>query len=139
MAARVEHLFEVLDRLIAIRNECSSQIFAECGLSEMTAKQVAYLKAIDGHRAMTFSRLAEITRNSKPTVTEMVNRFVRMECVYRERCPGDGRIAYIRLTEKGRLIAEAEQNALLRMIERMAQTLDDAELDLLVEILGKVR
>ena len=139
MAARVEHLFEVLDRLIAIRNECSSQIFAECDLGEMTVKQIAYLRAIDGHADVTFSRLAEITGTSKPTVTEMVNKFVRMECVYRERCPGDGRIAYIRLTEKGRMIAEAEQNALSRMIERMTQTLDDAEIDLLVKILGKVR
>ena len=49
MAARVEHLFEVLDRLIAIRNECSSQIFAECDVGEMTVKQIAYLRAIDGH------------------------------------------------------------------------------------------
>jgi len=139
MAARVEHLFEVLDRLIAIRNECSCQIFAECGLTDMTVKQIAYLRAIDGHADVTFSRLAEMTGTSKPTVTEMVNKFVRMECVYRERCPDDGRIAYIRLTEKGRIVAEAEQNALNRMIERMLQTLDEDEIDLLVRILGKIR
>ncbi|MDV2481907.1 winged helix-turn-helix transcriptional regulator [Methanoculleus sp. Wushi-C6] len=139
MAARVEHLFEVFDRLIAIRNECSSQIFVECGLAEMTVKQIAYLKAIDGHADVTFSRLAEITGTSKPTVTETINKFVRMECVYRERCPDDGRVAYIRLTEKGRMVAEAERNALSRMVERMVQTLDEDEIDLLVGILGKVR
>ena len=59
MAARVEHLFEVLDRLIAIRNECSSQIFAECGLADITVKKIAYLRTIDGHADVTFSRLAE--------------------------------------------------------------------------------
>ncbi|MCK8517415.1 MarR family winged helix-turn-helix transcriptional regulator [Methanoculleus sp. 7T] len=139
MAARVEHLFEVFDRLIAIRNECSNEIFAECGLGEMTVKQIAYLKTIHEHRDITFSGLAEVTGTSKPTVTEMVNKFVRMECVYRERCPDDGRIAYIRLTEKGRMMAEAERNSLSRMIERIVQTLDDDEIDLLVEILGKVR
>ena len=139
MAARVECLVEVFDRLFAIRNECSCEIISECGLSEMTAKQVAYLKAIDGHGDLTFSRLAEITRNSKPTVTEMVNRFVRMECAYRQKSPDDGRIAYIRLTEKGRMLANAEQNALHRMVERMMRTLDEREVDLLVEILRKVR
>ena len=138
MPAREEHLFEVFDRLIAIKNECSSAIFSECGLADMTVKQIAYLKAIDEHGDVTFSRLAEITRNSKPTITEMINRFVRMECAYRQRSPDDGRIMYIRLTEKGRMIANADQNALNRMIERMVRTLDENEVDLLVEILKKV-
>lgn len=138
MTARVECLVEVFDRLFAIRNECSCEIISECGLSEMTAKQVAYLKVIDGHRDMTFSRLAEITRNSKPTVTEMVDRFTRMECAFRQKCPDDGRVTYIRLTAKGRMLANAEQNALHRMVERMVRTLDENEVDLLVEILKKV-
>ena len=139
MAARVEHLVEVFDRLIAIKNECSDEIFSECGLADMTVKQIAYLKVIDEHGDVTFSRLAEITRTSKPTVTEMVNRFVRMECAYRQKSPEDGRVVYIRLTEKGRMIANAEQNALNRMIERMVRALDENEVDLLLEILRKVR
>ena len=87
----------------------------------MTVKQIAYLKTIDEQGDVTFSRLAEITRNSKPTITEMINKFVRMECVYREPCPDDGRIMYIRLTEKGQKIAQAEQAALRRVIERMME------------------
>jgi DNA-binding MarR family transcriptional regulator len=138
MPARVEHLFEVFDRLIAIKNECSSEIFSECGLADVTVKQIAYLKAINEHHDVTFSRLAEITRNSKPTITEMVNRFVRMECAYRQRSPDDGRIVYIRLTEKGRMMANAEQNALNRMVEKMVRSLDEKEVDLLIEILKKV-
>jgi DNA-binding MarR family transcriptional regulator len=138
MPAREEHLFEVFDRLIAIKNECSSAIFSECGLADMTVKQIAYLKAIDEHHDVTFSRLATITRNSKPTVTEMINRFVRMECAYRQKSPDDGRIVYIRLTEKGRMMANAEQNALNRMIEKMVRALDEKEVDLLIEILKKV-
>ncbi|WP_440949701.1 MarR family winged helix-turn-helix transcriptional regulator [Methanosphaerula subterraneus] len=105
----------------------------------MTVKQIAYLKVIDEQGDVTFSRLAEITRNSKPTITEMINRFVRMECVYRESCPDDGRILYIRLTEKGRKIAKAEQTALRRVIERMVHSLDEHEQELLIEILQKVR
>ncbi|PKL57560.1 MAG: MarR family transcriptional regulator [Methanomicrobiales archaeon HGW-Methanomicrobiales-2] len=138
MPAREEHLFEVFDRLIAIKNECSSAIFSECGLSRLTVKQIAYLKAIDEHHDVTFSRLAEITRNSKPTITEMINRFVRMECAYRQKSPDDGRIVYIHLTEKGRMMANAEQNALNRMIEKMVRALDEKEVDLLIEILKKV-
>ena len=136
---REEHLLEVFENLIRIKNECSCTIFSECGLSDMTVKQIAYLKAIDEQGEVTFSRLAEITRNSKPTITEMINKFVRMDCVYRERSPDDGRILYIRLTEKGRKLAQAERIALHRLIEQVMVTLDDHEMELLIEILQKVR
>ncbi len=139
MKDREEHLFEAVENLLKIKNECSCAIFSECGLSDLTVKQIAYLKVIDAQGDVTFSRLAEITSTSKPTITEMINRCVRMECVYRERCPDDGRIQYIRLTEKGRQIAQAEQAALRQMIERMMSSLDREELNLLVKILEKVR
>ena len=139
MMEREENLLEVFENLHRMRNECSCTIFSECGLSDMTVKQIAYLKVIDEHGDVTFSRLAEITRNSKPTITEMINKFVRMDCVYRESCPHDGRILYIRLTEKGLKIAKAEKAALHRMIERMVNSLDENEQELLIEILKKVR
>lgn len=139
MMGRDEHLREVLERLLAIKNECSCSIFSECGLSDMTVRQIAYLKAIDEQGEITFSRLAEITNNSKPTITETINRFVRMECVYREPCRDDRRILYIRLTEKGRKIAQADQTAMRRVIERMIESLDENELDFLIRILQKVR
>jgi DNA-binding MarR family transcriptional regulator len=139
MRERDEHLLEVLEHLLMLKNECSCSIFSECGLSDMTVKQIAYLKVIDEQGDVTFSRLAEITNNSKPTITEMVNRFVRMECVYREPCRDDGRILYIRLTDKGKKIAKAEEAALRRVIERMIDSLDEHELDILVDVLEKVR
>lgn len=132
-------MFLVFENLIKIKSECSCQIFSECGLSDITLKQVEYLKAIDGYEEVTFSRLAKITRNSKPTITEMINKFVKMECVYRERSQDDGRIFYIRLTEKGRMIARAEESALLQVIEKMVNSLDENELDMLINILGKLR
>ena len=139
MTEREEHLLAVLDHLLRIRNECSCSIFSECGLSDMTVKQIAYLRLINEEGDVTFSRLAEITKNSKPTITEMINKCERMACAYRERCPDDGRILYIRLTDKGKMIAQAEQASLRRVIERMMNSLDEREQELLVELLKKVR
>jgi DNA-binding MarR family transcriptional regulator len=139
MIENEEQLCEVFENLIRIKNECSCTIFSECGLSDMTVKQIAYLRVINEQGDVTFSRLAEITRNSKPTITEMINKFVRMECVYREPCPGDRRILYIRLTEKGQKIARAEEAAMRRVIERMVNSLDEHELAILTGILQKVR
>jgi DNA-binding MarR family transcriptional regulator len=134
-----EHLFEVLEHLIKVKNECFFEIFSECGSLDLTVKQIGYLKVIYEQGDVTFSRLAEITNNSKPTITEMINRFVGMECVYRERSSDDGRIVYIRLTDKGQMIANAEENALRRVMERMVESLDESEMELLTRILGKVR
>jgi DNA-binding MarR family transcriptional regulator len=139
MVDREEHLFEVIENILRLKNECSCTIFSECGLSDLTVRQITYLKAIAEQDEVTFSRLAEITHNSKPTITEMINKFVRMECVYREPCPDDGRILYIRLTEKGQKIAKADHHALRRVIERMMNSLDEDETDLLIGILQKVR
>ena len=68
----------------------------------------------------------------------MVNKFVKMDCVYKEKSSKDGRIFYIRLTEKGQKIARAEENALLRVIEKMADSLDEKEIDTLINLLEKV-
>ena len=139
MVDREEHLFEVIENILRLKNECSCTIFSECGLSDLTVRQITYLKAIAEQDEVTFSRLAEITHNSKPTISEMINKFVRMECVYREPCPNDGRILYIRLTDKGQKIAKADHHALRRVIERMMNSLDEDETDLLIGILQKVR
>jgi len=136
---REEHLFEVIEKILRLKNECSCTIFSECGLSDLTVRQITYLKAIAEQDEVTFSRLAEITHNSKPTISEMINKFVRMECVYREPCPNDGRSLYIRLTDKGQKIAKADHHALRRVIERMMNSLDEDETDLLIGILQKVR
>ncbi|WP_292387796.1 MarR family winged helix-turn-helix transcriptional regulator [Methanosarcina sp. UBA5] len=139
MMEKKEHLFIVFENLIKIKSGCSCQIFSECGLSDITLKQIGYLKTIDECGEVTFSKLAKITSNSKPTITEMINKFVKMECVYREKSQDDGRIFYIHLTEKGQMIARAEKNALLQVIEKIANSLDEKELDTLIEILGKIR
>jgi DNA-binding MarR family transcriptional regulator len=139
MKEKKEHLFIVFENLVKIKSECSCQIFSECGLSDITLKQVGYLKAIDECGEATFSKLAKVTRNSKPTITEMVNKFVKMECVYREKSQDDGRIFYIRLTEKGQMIAHAEENALLQVIDKITNSLDEKEMDMLIKILGKIR
>ncbi|MDD3247311.1 MAG: MarR family winged helix-turn-helix transcriptional regulator [Methanosarcina sp.] len=138
MTEKKEHLFIVFENLVKIKSECSCETFSECGLSDITVKQIGYLRVIDEHGEVTFSRLAKITRNSKPTITEMVNKFLKMDCVYKEKSSDDGRIFYIRLTEKGRRIARAEENALLKVIEKMADSLDEKEIDTLINLLEKV-
>lgn len=140
MGTEENRLREELERLVRARNEYASAILSECGVPEITGRQIRYLKVIDDQgEGLTFGQLAAITRNSRPTITEMVNRFVSMECVYREQSPHDGRVLYIRLTEKGRKVARAEESAVFALVARLRDSLDENDLDILIRILRKVR
>lgn len=132
-------LLAAMERLIRLQQEISSAILSECGVPDITGKQIGYLKVIDEQGDMTFTRLAEITRNSKPTVTEMINRFVGMECVYRERSACDGRVLFIRLTEKGRRIARADEASLVLLVSRLEGSLDSDDLERLSRIIRNIR
>jgi DNA-binding MarR family transcriptional regulator len=62
-----------------------------------------------------------------------------MECVCREKSSEDGRVIFIRLTEKGQMIARAEENALIKVIEKIADSLDEKEIATLIKILEKIQ
>ena len=139
MEDREKLLFDIISAMFRMKNECAGTILSECGLQDMTVRQIAYLKTIDDEGTVTFTRLAGITRTSKPTVSEMISRCIRMECVERERSPEDARVQYIRLTEKGRSVAHIEEAAVRQVVARMAESLDERELDLLIRLLLKIR
>jgi len=136
---REEQLVTEFENLFKLRDELAQEILSDCSRSKMTITQLTYLKTICRQEQMTFTRLAEITENSKPTITGMIDKFVEMECVYREPCPADRRIVYIHLTDKGKRIAQAEQIALDMLIEHMMKSLSKDDQDFLLEILQKIR
>ena len=59
------------------------------------------LTALFSGREFTMGDLAREIRTTKPTVTVLVEKLVRCGYVIRERDARDGRISFIRLTEKG--------------------------------------
>ncbi len=138
MTCKKHELYQAYLRLLEIGGNCSASIAHECEAEAMTPKQIYYLKVIDDHEKMTFSRLADVTSNSKPTVTEMINRFIANGCVYKEKSMHDRRVCYIHLTDKGRQIARAEEMTQLRLIERIEACLSAEEVDQLIALLNKL-
>ena len=135
---RKNELLKAYENLSKIKGECSYRLAREHGVEKLTVRQISYLKIISEHRTVTFSRLASLTHNSKPTVTEMINKFIGCGCVYKEKCRNDGRISYIRLTKKGEKIANAEKLVSENLSERIGKSLHEKEIDLLIEILNKI-
>ncbi len=139
MKSRINNLLEAYKNLLKVKGDCSCEISRQCAPQGLTIKQVEYLKIIDNHREITFSMLADLTRNSKPTITEMINKFISFKCVYKEPCRADRRVSYIQLTEQGRKIARREEAIIERLVQRINNSLDDEEIDMLINLLRKIR
>ncbi|MDF1546808.1 MAG: MarR family transcriptional regulator, partial [Bacteroidales bacterium] len=116
-----------------------SKVCERNDIAEMTVKQINYLQIIDQNDNLTFSKLAEITKITKPSVSDLINKLQGFNCVYKEKCTRDGRVSYIRLTEKGMNIARHKNTAVKNLINRIMESLTNDEIELLIQLFNKVR
>ena len=121
-----------------IKKECRFCVIDKYNVSELTLKQIEYLKKFDEYKHVTISQLAESLKLSKPSITEMVKKFIKLDCVRKEQCSHDARIYYLYLTEKGKGIARLEQIADEEFIKRVEDCLCKEDISLLIELLSKV-
>jgi DNA-binding MarR family transcriptional regulator len=133
-----EKLFDAFNRFMQIKTECRLQIVHQYNIAKFTLKQIEYLKKFDGRQYVTLSQLAEELSLSKPSITEMVRKFIQLDCVKKEQCNHDARVYYLFLTDKGKKIARLEQLVNEHFIRRMGKSLNEEEINLLIEIFLKI-
>jgi DNA-binding MarR family transcriptional regulator len=138
MSDKSAELYKAFQKLMAIKGECKDKVCDLHGVAEMTVKQINYLKIIDSCDNITFSMLAEKTKITKPSVSDLINKLKDFGCVYKEPCTEDKRVSYIRLTEKGTNIAQHEETATKNLMKRMVDSLNKKEIENLIQIINKV-
>lgn len=131
-------LYNVFDGFMQIKTECRFCVIDKYNISQLTLKQIEYLKKFDEHEYVTISQLAEDLNLSKPSITEMVKKFIKLDCVKKEQCDHDARVYYLFLTEKGKGIARLEQITNEDFIRRVENCLNEEDISLLIELLSKV-
>jgi DNA-binding MarR family transcriptional regulator len=139
MADQRQELIKAYQKLMSIKDECTSKVCGLYSVAEMTVKQIHYLKIIDSSDNMTFGELAEKTKITKPSVTDLISKLEGFGCVYKEKSAEDARVSYIRLTEKGINIARHEKTALTNLIDRMMKSLSTDEIIELIKIFNSVK
>ncbi len=117
---------------------CSLEIAEQLGMSGLQVNQIHYLKLIDEHENLTFSRMAKLLKITKPSVTEIVNKLIKLECVNKLRSPDDGRIFFMELTEKGKNIARSRTLSENKMADLIRNKLDPAERETFIHLLEKI-
>lgn len=131
-------LTESISRLLTLKGQCYEQVLEDLNLSELSLKQLKYIKKLNCDERITVSQIAESFDLSKPTVTEMIKKFVKADLVYKKTCVSDGRVHYIELTEKGRAIASLEKKTVEYLDMILRDKLCDEDIVTLINILDKL-
>lgn len=132
-------LYETYKELMEIKGKCSYNLVNELNMSELTFRQIEYIKKMGKYEYITISKLAEILDLSKPTITQMVKKFIKLDCVYKKQCNEDGRVQYIYLTDRGKHIAEFDDLTIRKLVEKIIINIDENEINILIDILLKIK
>lgn len=133
-----DKLIVAFAHLMELQGSCSYETMSTLNIADLTIKQIEYITMMDKIECLTTSSLARELNLSKPTVTEMVKKFIYLDCVYKVQCSKDKRVSYIRLTQKGKTIANIERVKMEKLIELMISSLEDDDIETLVHILNKI-
>jgi DNA-binding MarR family transcriptional regulator len=101
---------------------------ADAGLSPSLT---ATLATVERHGPLTPSRLAEIERIQRPTVTRLVAKLEENGLVSREPDPDDGRVCQVRVTAEGRAFLKKLRSRKNAYLSKRLRNLGDDELETL--------
>ena len=133
-----ELVLHAVSKLTGLTKECNLELSQRLGMAELQLNQLHYLQIINRTVGLTFSQFAEILKVSKPSVTEIVNKLIKVDCVRKVRCQKDGRMYYIELTEKGKNISQVQSLAEQKLVDIILRNLDDGEIETFVLLVRKL-
>ncbi|MCG8337779.1 MAG: MarR family transcriptional regulator [Proteobacteria bacterium] len=133
-----ELVLHAVSKLTGLTKECNLELSQRLGMAELQLNQLHYLQIINRTVGLTFSQFAEILKVSKPSVTEIVNKLIKVDCVRKVRCQKDGRMYYIELTEKGKNISQVQNLAEQKLVDIILRNLDDGEIETFVLLVRKL-
>ncbi|TYB31124.1 MAG: MarR family transcriptional regulator [Candidatus Mcinerneyibacterium aminivorans] len=87
---------------------------------------------------MQMNEIAKTIKRSKSTVTELVNKLVRLDYVKKEKCSSDSRITYIKLTKKGQKIKDKYERIYNNLLEKTFKGFSDDEIRFLKGLLNRL-
>lgn len=107
-------------------------------LFNLTITQLHYLHAIAELDAPTFKQIVEKFGVQKSTVTDIVNRLIARNLVYKKQSEGDLRTFHLYLTEKGNELLEMERLGYYSFAQKMTNCLNEEEKQEFLKLLEKI-
>ena len=127
-----------INRFLKLYFDSCRELYKEIGFDKLTSKQFHYLKKIHKSELVTASKFAELTNLSKPTVTEILNKFSKLGLVTKRVDENDRRVSYIELTEMGTVLASTNELESKRITEKVMNKLNEDNLIQLVKLFDQM-
>lgn len=129
---------EVVEAIVYLYTESRRLTKELARRADLTGPQLTVVKMLEQIGDLSLSELSERIRAQNSTVTGIIDRMVRENLVVRERSKEDRRVVFIRLTPKGRKLAQEITVEPMEIFRNALEDLSANEVRDLVKILGKV-
>lgn len=129
---------EVIEAIVYLYTEGRRVTKELARRADLTGPQLTVVKMLEQIGDLSLSELSDRIRAQNSTVTGIIDRMVRENLVVRERSKEDRRVVYIRLTPKGRKLAQEINVEPMEIFRSALADLSASEVRELVKILGKV-
>ena len=131
-----------LEQIVAMISQLlgnyEAQAFEQSGFSELSVRQWLYLETIAKLGQPTFSELAEKLEVTKPSVTTLVAKLIRMGYVKKLQSNQDRRVYHIVLDAKGEQFTEMHANLHRLIAQHLTANLSATETQQLSALLQKI-
>lgn len=117
-------------------NSCK-EVYEEISFYRITSNQFKYLKNIRLNNKVTLTQLATTFNVSKPTMNEIIHKFMNAGVVKKRRSSTDKRVSYISLTEIGVTLATTNILESQRAVENMMKKLNNEEIEIMTNLFNK--
>jgi DNA-binding MarR family transcriptional regulator len=131
----IEQIVEMISRLMGL---LEAEVFEQEGFSELSMRQLLYLETIAGLGRPTFSELAEKLGVTRPSVTALVQKLIRMGYVQKVQSDEDLRVYHIALASKGEQFTKMHAEMHRLIAQRLTENLSAADVQQFSILLQKV-
>lgn len=135
-AEQLNELFTTVFNEILKIEECSLRTSTN---EKISVTEVHTLDAIANAKSGTMSEVSSALRITMSTLTVSVTRLEKKQLVKRSRGTYDRRMVYVSLTQEGKRLVEAHRRFHRRMIHTVIQNLDEKELQMTVQAIGRLQ
>lgn len=107
-------------------------------LFNLTITQLHYLHAIDELKEPTFKQLVDKFNVQKSTVTDIINRLIKKDLVFKKQSTEDLRAFHVCLTSKGLEFLHIESQGYFSFAQKMIKCLNEDQKEQFTTLLKKI-
>lgn len=133
-----ENITAVISRTLHLLDEIEEKAMRPGQAAGYSLRQVYYLDTVSKLNTPTLSQLADVLNVSKPTVTVAVNSLIKDGLIEKKQDNSDKRAFHLILTEKGRRLISAHEQAHQEFVGKLIEHLSESEKKQLAAIFLKI-